>query len=174
MKMCTKLSDRVLALETEKASQALEISSLKKQVKRLEKKVSKRTHKLKRLYKIGTTKRVQSSDDEVLGAKEDASKQVRIHEAMDDEIEATQENDSIMFDTTVLDSEEVVTTVENEVSAAPSIPTVSTDIELCTAPELFDVDSGRIFIVIVNTKEYHSDVLAIITRIMHRTLDNNL
>ncbi|GKC17915.1 mutator type transposase, partial [Tanacetum coccineum] len=40
--------------------------------------------------------------------------------------------------------------------------------------ELFDVDSGRISIVIVNTKEYHSDVLAIITRIMHRTLDNSL
>ncbi|GJS61238.1 hypothetical protein Tco_0656022 [Tanacetum coccineum] len=134
MKMCTKLSDRVLALETEKASQALEISSLKKYVKRLKKKVIKRTHKLKRLYKIGTTRRVQSSDDEVLGAKEDASKQGRIHEAMDDEIEATQENDSIMFDTTVLDSEEVVTTVENEVSAAPSIPTVSTDIEVSTAP----------------------------------------
>ncbi|GKC70238.1 hypothetical protein Tco_1116121 [Tanacetum coccineum] len=33
--------------------------------------------------------------------------------------------------------------------------------------ELFDVDSGRISIVIVNTKEYHSDVLANITRIMH-------
>ncbi|GJV95940.1 hypothetical protein Tco_1547517 [Tanacetum coccineum] len=29
-------------------------------------------------------------------------------------------------------------------------------------------------IVIVNTKEYHSDVLAIITRIMRRTLDNSL
>ncbi|GKA99981.1 hypothetical protein Tco_0827975, partial [Tanacetum coccineum] len=40
--------------------------------------------------------------------------------------------------------------------------------------ELFDVDSGRISIVTVNTKEYHSDVLAIITRIMRRTLDNNL
>ncbi|GJU63587.1 hypothetical protein Tco_1245422 [Tanacetum coccineum] len=40
--------------------------------------------------------------------------------------------------------------------------------------ELFDVDSGRISIVTVNTKEYHSDVLAIITRIMRRTLDNSL
>ncbi|GJW71008.1 ribonuclease H-like domain-containing protein [Tanacetum coccineum] len=39
--------------------------------------------------------------------------------------------------------------------------------------ELFDVDSGRISIVTVNTKEYHSDVLAIITRIMRRTLDNS-
>ncbi|GJR74865.1 hypothetical protein Tco_0087230 [Tanacetum coccineum] len=35
---------------------------------------------------------------------------------------------------------------------------------------LFDVGSRRISIVTVNTKEYHSDVLAIITRIMHRTL----
>ncbi|GJY86380.1 hypothetical protein Tco_0500406 [Tanacetum coccineum] len=34
---------------------------------------------------------------------------------------------------------------------------------------LFDVGSSRISIVIVNTKEYHSDVLAVITRIMRRT-----
>ncbi|GJY91571.1 hypothetical protein Tco_0506767 [Tanacetum coccineum] len=49
-------------------------------------------------------------------------------------------------------------------------------LESCKSPtaELFDVDSGRISIVIVNTKEYHSDVLAIITRIMRRTLDNSL
>ncbi|GJR01482.1 hypothetical protein Tco_0524466 [Tanacetum coccineum] len=40
--------------------------------------------------------------------------------------------------------------------------------------KLFDVDSRRISIVTVNTKEYHSDVLAINTRIMHRTLDNSL
>ncbi|GKA48717.1 hypothetical protein Tco_0741675 [Tanacetum coccineum] len=34
---------------------------------------------------------------------------------------------------------------------------------------LFDVGSRRISIFTVNTKEYHSDVLAIITRIMRRT-----
>ncbi|GJR27594.1 hypothetical protein Tco_1103826 [Tanacetum coccineum] len=34
---------------------------------------------------------------------------------------------------------------------------------------LFDVGSSRISIIIVNTKEYHSDVLAVITRIMRRT-----
>ncbi|GKF82046.1 hypothetical protein Tco_0243702, partial [Tanacetum coccineum] len=34
---------------------------------------------------------------------------------------------------------------------------------------LFDVSSRRISIVTMNTKEYHSDVLAIITRIMRRT-----
>ncbi|GJS11042.1 hypothetical protein Tco_0367838 [Tanacetum coccineum] len=36
--------------------------------------------------------------------------------------------------------------------------------------ELFDVGSRRISIVTANTKEYHSDVLAVITRIMRRTL----
>ncbi|GJY45214.1 hypothetical protein Tco_0433427 [Tanacetum coccineum] len=36
--------------------------------------------------------------------------------------------------------------------------------------ELFDVDSGRISIITVNTKEYHSEVLANITRIMRRNL----
>ncbi|GJX86460.1 hypothetical protein Tco_0337234 [Tanacetum coccineum] len=40
--------------------------------------------------------------------------------------------------------------------------------------ELFDLESGRISIVTVNTKEYHFDVLAIIIRIMRRTLDNSL
>ncbi|GJT99413.1 hypothetical protein Tco_1109752 [Tanacetum coccineum] len=40
--------------------------------------------------------------------------------------------------------------------------------------ELLDVDFGRISIITVHTKEYHSDVLEIITRIMRRTLDNSL
>ncbi|GJW63921.1 hypothetical protein Tco_0115805 [Tanacetum coccineum] len=48
--------------------------------------------------------------------------------------------------------------------------------ESCKPPitHLFVVDSGRISIITVNTKEYQSDVLAIITRIMRRTLDNIL
>ncbi|GKA87529.1 reverse transcriptase domain-containing protein [Tanacetum coccineum] len=44
-------------------------------------------------------------------------------------------------------------------------------IEFCKPPtkSLFDVGSSRISIVTVNTKEYHSDVLEVITRIMRRT-----
>nr|GFB19845.1 hypothetical protein [Tanacetum cinerariifolium] len=52
VELCTQLQSRVLALETTKANQALEIGSLKRRVKKLEKKASKKTHKLKRLYKI--------------------------------------------------------------------------------------------------------------------------
>nr|GFD21491.1 hypothetical protein [Tanacetum cinerariifolium] len=38
MELCTKLSDRVLNLETTKTNQAMEIDSLKRRVKNLEKK----------------------------------------------------------------------------------------------------------------------------------------
>ncbi|GJW94300.1 putative ribonuclease H-like domain-containing protein [Tanacetum coccineum] len=51
MELCTKLSDRVLNLETTKTAQAKEIANLKKRVNKLEKKKKSRTHKLKRLYK---------------------------------------------------------------------------------------------------------------------------
>nr|GEV81108.1 retrotransposon protein, putative, unclassified [Tanacetum cinerariifolium] len=66
----------LLRLENTKTTQAFEIDSLKRRVKKLEKKQRSRTHKLKRLYKVGLTARVDSSKDEQsLG--EDASKQGR-------------------------------------------------------------------------------------------------
>ncbi|GJU39770.1 putative ribonuclease H-like domain-containing protein [Tanacetum coccineum] len=43
-------------------------------VNKLEKKAGFRTHNFKRLYKFSVTRRVESSDDESLGAQEDASK----------------------------------------------------------------------------------------------------
>nr|GFA92919.1 hypothetical protein [Tanacetum cinerariifolium] len=67
----------VLDLETTKTTQAMEIESLKRKVKKLEKKQRLRTHKLKRPYKVGLTARVESSDDNEDLVK-DASKQGRI------------------------------------------------------------------------------------------------
>ncbi|GJY51964.1 hypothetical protein Tco_0442811 [Tanacetum coccineum] len=64
---------RVLDLETTKTTQANEIASLKRRVKKLEKKDRSRTHKLKRLYKVGLSTRAESSKYEGLG-EEDASK----------------------------------------------------------------------------------------------------
>ncbi|GKF81529.1 hypothetical protein Tco_0240131, partial [Tanacetum coccineum] len=64
MDMCTKLSKRVLGLEHTKTAQAQEITNLKLRVKKLEKKAGLKTHKFKRLYKVGVTRRVSSSDDE--------------------------------------------------------------------------------------------------------------
>nr|GEU76501.1 hypothetical protein [Tanacetum cinerariifolium] len=90
MELCTKLSERVLNLETTKNAQAKEISRLKKRVKRLEKKKKSSTHELKRLYKVRLSARVESSDQESL---ED---QRRI-------------NNEEMFDTNVLNDDEMFT-----------------------------------------------------------------
>ncbi|GKD69892.1 hypothetical protein Tco_1323982 [Tanacetum coccineum] len=61
MKLCTNLQNRVIDLEKTKTSQAHEITSLKRRVKRLEKKGGSRTYELKRLYKVGLSRRVESS-----------------------------------------------------------------------------------------------------------------
>ncbi|GJU27756.1 hypothetical protein Tco_1166377 [Tanacetum coccineum] len=77
MDMYTKLTERVLDLEHTKTDQAQEITNLKLRVTKLEKKAGSRTHKFKRLYKVGVTRRVHFSDDESLGAQEDASNKGR-------------------------------------------------------------------------------------------------
>ncbi|GKB91358.1 hypothetical protein Tco_0963630 [Tanacetum coccineum] len=84
MEFCTKLQQRVIDMENTKTAQAQEITSLKLRVKKLEKKGGSRTHKLKRLYKVGRSARVISSDeasldgDEVLAVPEVIVKDVNL------------------------------------------------------------------------------------------------
>ncbi|GJR48634.1 putative ribonuclease H-like domain-containing protein [Tanacetum coccineum] len=73
----TKLSDRVLDLKITKTAQAKEIASLKKRVKNMERKRKSKTLGMKRLFKIGRSARVISSDEDSVGDQEDASKQGR-------------------------------------------------------------------------------------------------
>ncbi|GKB02079.1 hypothetical protein Tco_0830123 [Tanacetum coccineum] len=117
---CTKLQQRVLDLENTKTAQAQEITSLKLRVKRLEKKGGSRTHKLRRLYKVGRSARVVSSDEASLGDQEDASKQGRKITNIDADaqitlVDETQERyrDEDMFGVHDLDGDEVV--VESKV-----------------------------------------------------------
>ncbi|GJS55900.1 putative ribonuclease H-like domain-containing protein [Tanacetum coccineum] len=143
------LLSRVIALENTKTTQAQEITSLKKRVKILEKKNKLRTHGLKRLYKVGLSKRVKSSEEESLG-EEDASKQGRIavidaHEDIylvnvhrdKDVFSVNDQDDADMFDVNTLTGDEVivksevatkkkddeVNVVEEPVSAAATITT---------------------------------------------------
>nr|GEX54427.1 hypothetical protein [Tanacetum cinerariifolium] len=156
MELCTQLQSRVLALEITKANQALEIGSLKRRVKNLEKKVSKKSHKLKILYKIGSLTRVESSDDAGLGDQEDASKQGRMIADLDTDegvalVDETQgRNDQDMFDTSILDDEEVV--AEKEVSTADPIPTTgevvtTASVEVSTAAITSQISMDDIIIV---------------------------
>ncbi|GKB88252.1 hypothetical protein Tco_0960524, partial [Tanacetum coccineum] len=144
MDMCTKLSERVLDLEHTKTAQAQEITNLKLRVKKLEKKAGFRTHNFKRLYKVGVTRRVESSDDESLGAQEDASKQGRSRiEAIDRDAEVTlvetqrrndENDDNLMFDTGVFDGDEIVVETEepviNAATTTKSIPVSTDEIDL--------------------------------------------
>ncbi|GJX45289.1 hypothetical protein Tco_0261965 [Tanacetum coccineum] len=57
MALCTTLQSRVLALETTKTTQATGIASLKRRVKKLERRNKLRTHRLKRLYRVGSSRR---------------------------------------------------------------------------------------------------------------------
>ncbi|GJZ95782.1 putative ribonuclease H-like domain-containing protein [Tanacetum coccineum] len=104
----TTARTRVLDLETTKTTQANEIASLKRRVKKLEKKKRLRTPGLKRLYKVGLRARVESSgDEEDLG--EDASKQGRINaiDANEDITLVNDQDDADMFDVNTLAGEEV-------------------------------------------------------------------
>ncbi|GJS92291.1 hypothetical protein Tco_0774927 [Tanacetum coccineum] len=115
MELCTNLQTRVLDLEKTKTTQAEEIVSLKRRVKKLEQKKRSRTHVLKRLYKVGLTAKVKSSrDEESLG--EDASKQGRIN-AIDVDEDITlvnDQDDADMFDVNTLTGDEVL--AEQEVA----------------------------------------------------------
>ncbi|GJS54297.1 hypothetical protein Tco_0627659 [Tanacetum coccineum] len=155
MELCTNLQNRVIDLEKTKTSQAQEITSLKRRVKRLEKKGGSRTHGLKRLYKVGLSRRVESSDEEGLG-EEDASKQGRIADIDADAginlVSTHFDADTDMFRVHDLVGDEVVVESEVAVKAASTIPvsaattttTVITDDEITLAKALAELKSAKL------------------------------
>ncbi|GKA56042.1 hypothetical protein Tco_0755114 [Tanacetum coccineum] len=109
-----------------------------------EKKAGFKTYNFKRLYKVGVTRRVESSDDESLGAQEDASKQGRSRiKAIDRDTKVTlvetqrrndKNDDNLMFDTGVFDGDEIVVETEepviNAATTTKSIPVSTDEIDL--------------------------------------------
>ncbi|GKE91146.1 hypothetical protein Tco_1572241, partial [Tanacetum coccineum] len=116
-------NNRVLNLEHTKTTQTLEIESLKRRVNKLEKKQRSRTHKLRRLYKVGLSARVISSEDEGLG-QDMAKKEVSTIDP-------------------VTTAGEVVTTANVEVSTASPTAITITIIELTLAQTLAELKSAR-------------------------------
>ncbi|GJR06735.1 ribonuclease H-like domain-containing protein [Tanacetum coccineum] len=170
MNLCTKLFDRVLALENANTSQAAEIAKLKERIKKLEKKRRSRIYKSKRLYKVGSSRRVESSE-ESLGAQEDAFNQGRKIAAIDQDTEVTLVNETeerndeeMLFDVDddlqgeefvieevvvkeistadpVTTAGEVVTTASIEVTTA-SAPTTTIN-ELTMAQTLIEIKAAK-------------------------------
>nr|GEX00574.1 hypothetical protein [Tanacetum cinerariifolium] len=86
METCITLTRTVEHLEQDKIAQALEITRLKQKVKKLERRNKLKVTKLRRLKKVGTTQRVDTSDDIVM---HDVSKQGRIISSMDADVDVT-------------------------------------------------------------------------------------
>nr|GFA06313.1 hypothetical protein [Tanacetum cinerariifolium] len=80
MDACAALTRRVEHLEYDKVAQALEITKLKRRVKKLEKRNKVIVLKLRRLQKVRTSQRVETSDDTVM---DDESNQGRMIAEMD-------------------------------------------------------------------------------------------
>ncbi|GJS64417.1 hypothetical protein Tco_0678981 [Tanacetum coccineum] len=131
MDLCTNLQKKVLDLEKAKTAQDSEIASLKK--------------------KVGSARRVESSDEASLGDQEDASKQGRKIANIDADAEVTlidetqgRNDDNLMFDTGVLDEQEVE--VEKVVSTAEvtteSATTTIVD-ELTLAQTLIEIKAAK-------------------------------
>ncbi|GJS13891.1 hypothetical protein Tco_0408363 [Tanacetum coccineum] len=97
--------------EKTKTTQQNEIASLKTRVKKLEQKKRSRTHRLKRLHKVGMSRRVVSSGDEE-DLDEDSSKQGRRINVIDADEDITLVNvqddvDNEIFDVDALNDEGV-------------------------------------------------------------------
>ncbi|GJW10932.1 ribonuclease H-like domain-containing protein [Tanacetum coccineum] len=133
IEFCTKLQQKVLDLENTKTTQAHEITNLELRVKKLEKKGGSRTHKLKFI-------------------QEDASKQGTKIDDIDKDVEITlvdetqgRYGDDLMFNTGVLDDEEVFTgqdMAEKEINVAEK--EVSTANPVTTTGEVVTIASVEI------------------------------
>nr|GEV28077.1 transposase, MuDR, MULE transposase domain protein [Tanacetum cinerariifolium] len=127
MNLCTKLSDRVLALENANTSQAAEIAKLMKRIKKLEKKRRSRINKSKRLYKERNHEEMLFNVDDDLQGEEVVIEEVAVKEI------------STAYPVTT--TGEVVTTASIEVTSA-SAPTTTID-ELTMAQTLIKIKAAK-------------------------------
>nr|GEZ98261.1 hypothetical protein [Tanacetum cinerariifolium] len=123
----------------------------------LEKKHRSRTHKLKRLYKVGLTARViSSSDDEALD-KVDTSKQERIDEInADEDITLVSTHDDVTHDDVIVQDEGIEDVGEEEVvevvtTAKMLIDTVIDDAQVTTAIANILVSAAKTIVTIAPT-----------------------
>ncbi|GJT58185.1 hypothetical protein Tco_0993239 [Tanacetum coccineum] len=148
----SKTSNDSLLTGNTKTAQAQEITSLKLRVKKLEKKGGSRTHKLKRLYKVGRSTRVIASDEASLCDQEDASKQGRKIDDIDKDAEITLDmaekginvaEKEVSTTDLVTTAGEVVTTICVEISTASPTETIIAD-DLTLAQTLIEIGSKAI------------------------------
>nr|GEY50295.1 hypothetical protein [Tanacetum cinerariifolium] len=120
---CVALTRRVEHLEHDKVAQDLEILKLKTRVKKLERANKVKTVKLKRLRKVGTSQRIESSDDTLMEDAHiyhiDMDHAAKVLSMQEDESEV---QEAVEVVTTAKLITEVIVAVCKIVSAAVVIP----------------------------------------------------
>ncbi|GJS41894.1 hypothetical protein Tco_0566937 [Tanacetum coccineum] len=121
MILCTNLQKQVLDLEKPKDAQVKEIDGLKKRVQKFERQKKSRMTRLKRLRKVGESRRVESSEDK--------------------------DNDAEMFDTDDLHGDEVIVDMavgeKQKQSAKVNEREVSIGVEDSVAPTILVTTAGE-------------------------------
>nr|GEZ07797.1 hypothetical protein [Tanacetum cinerariifolium] len=129
MDTCTTLSRRVEHLELDKISQAIQITKLKQRVKKLERRNKLKVLKLRRFKKVGSTQRIDTSDDTVMDDGRKAESQAKIYKIdlehakkvlsmQEEESEPAELQEVVDVVTTAKIITKVVTTASDTITAA--------------------------------------------------------
>ncbi|GJV64204.1 hypothetical protein Tco_1475032 [Tanacetum coccineum] len=124
--------------QSAKTAQAKEIDSIKKRVKQLEKRKKSITLGLKRLRKVGSASRVESSNDVSLGAQEDASKQGRKIADLDADAEVT-----LIDETQERYDKEMLFEIQDDLQVVTTASAITTVDELTQAQTLIEIKAAK-------------------------------
>nr|GFA06780.1 hypothetical protein [Tanacetum cinerariifolium] len=120
-------------LEKAKTAQAKEIAYLKKRVKKLDRKNKSKTLGLQRLWKIGSTTRLESSEDKERRMNEE--EKFRVNDL---------DGDEVIVDATASEEVDQITTVEDvKVTTAATTPQISKD-KLTLAQNLIEIKAAEL------------------------------
>ncbi|GJW07093.1 putative ribonuclease H-like domain-containing protein [Tanacetum coccineum] len=147
--LCTTLQSRVLALETTKTTQATEIASLKKKVKKLKRRNKLRTYGLKRLYR-GRIADIDANEDIYLVNVRTDEDMFGVNDLDGDEV-IFESVDVVKTAEKTRSMVEEATAVTIPVSAATTTTTAITDVEMTLAQALAELKSAKPKATIITT-----------------------
>ncbi|GJZ85026.1 hypothetical protein Tco_0650365, partial [Tanacetum coccineum] len=157
MSLCTKLQKQVLDLEEAKTAQAKEIACLKKRVKQLKRRKKSRTAWLKRLRKVGSASRVESSNDVKVTLIDET--QERYDEEMLFDVQDDLQGEEVVAEKEVAKKEvsvvDPVTTVGEVVTTVSATTTVD---ELTLAQPLIEIKAAKPKVVTTAATTITTDV----------------
>ncbi|GKC41908.1 retrovirus-related pol polyprotein from transposon TNT 1-94, partial [Tanacetum coccineum] len=136
---------RVLALETTKTTQAMEITSLKRRVKKLERRNKSRTHRFKRLYK-GRTADIDANEDIYLVNVQTNEDMFGVNDLDGDEVivEIIDVVNTVEETRSVVEEVTVVTILVSAATTTTTTTTIAiTDVEMTLAQALVELKSAK-------------------------------